>query len=213
MYKYVLFDLDGTISDSSEGITKAVQKSLSEMGIEVADRGELRKFIGPPLAYSYSKFFGFDEEQCAEAIRRYRAYYSVRGLFENTPYPGIAELLSHIKESGRKVAVTTSKPDKFTLQILENFGFLNYFDFVAGATMDEKRGTKDEVVAYCLEQLGNPDKKDVVLVGDTRFDAEGAAKVGIDSIGVLYGFGTREELENAGATHIAETVEEILQYL
>lgn len=213
MYQYVLFDLDGTISDSSEGITRAVQTSLKEMGITVEDRRSLYNFIGPPLAYSYEKFFGFDKDQCEEAIRRYRAYYSVKGLFENTPYAGIEELLKKIKASGRKIAVTTSKPDRFTLQILEHFGFLQYFDFVAGATMDEKRGKKHEVVAYCLEQLGNPDKREVVLVGDTKFDAEGAALVGIDSIGVLYGFGSREELESAGATHIAETVEDIYQFL
>lgn len=213
MYKYVLFDLDGTISDSSEGITKAVQKSLSEMGIEVQDRGELYKFIGPPLSYSYSKFFGFDDAQCEEAIRRYRAYYSVKGLYENTPYAGIEDLLKKIKASGRKVAVTTSKPDKFTIQILEHFGFLDLFDFVACASMDESRNKKHEVVEYCLAQMGITDKREVVLVGDTRFDAEGAARVGIDCIGVLYGFGSREELEKSGATYLAETVEDIYQYL
>lgn len=213
MYNYVLFDLDGTISDSSEGITKGIQKALGEMGIVVEDRNDLRKYIGPPLTYSFSTFQGFNEEQCVEGIRRYREYYSTIGLFENVPYEGIEELLKKIKASGRKIAVATSKPDKFTIQILEKFGLLQYFDVVAGASMSEKRDKKHEVVAYALEQFGNPDKSDVVLVGDTKFDAEGAKIIGIDCIGVLYGFGTREELENAGAKYIAPAIEDIYQFL
>lgn len=213
MYKYIFFDLDGTISDSSEGITKGIQKALRKMGIPADDRNELRKYIGPPLKYSFTTFEGFNDEQCEEAIRRYRAYYSTIGLFENVPYEGIDRLLKQIKESGRKIAVTTSKPEKFTIQILEKFGILQYFDVVAGATMDEKRGEKCDIVAYALEQFGNPDRTEAVIVGDTRFDAEGAAIVGIDCIGVLYGFGTEEELKKAGAKYIAPTVEDIYQFL
>jgi len=216
MYDYVLFDLDGTISDSSEGITKGIQIALKALGIE-EDRSSLGKFIGPPLKYSFSTFYDMDEETIEKGIKYYREYYAKTGLYENEAYPGIEELLKKIKESGRKIAVTTSKPGKFSKDILEKFGLLQYFDIVAGATLEgepgKARANKDEVIEYALEYFGNPDKSSVVIVGDTRFDAEGAAKIGIDCIGVLYGFGTEESLREAGAKYIAPTIEDIYQYL
>lgn len=213
MYDYVLFDLDGTISDSSEGITKGIQIALNHMGIEISDRNELRRFIGPPLKYSFTNFYGFNEEQCEEGTRKYREYYSKTGLFENVPYPGIEKLLIKVKESGRKIVLATSKPEIFAVQILEEFGLAKYFDIIAGSSLTEKRGNKNEVIEYALGKLGNPDLSNVVLVGDTRFDAEGAKMVGIDCIGVLYGFGSREELENEGVNMIAPTVEDIFAFL
>lgn len=213
MYKYVLFDLDGTISDSSEGITKGIQLALKGMGVDVANRSELRRFIGPPLDYSFKRYMNFSDEQSKEATKIYRDYYSKTGLFENVAYDGMESLLIKIKNSGRKVAVTTSKPEKFSVQILEKFGLAKYFDIIAGSSLDGSRGTKQEVLEYALEQFGNPDLKDVVLVGDTRFDAEGANKIGIDCVGVLYGFGTFEELEAEGVRMIAATVEEIYDFL
>ena len=212
MYSYVLFDLDGTISDSSEGITKGIKIALESMGIH-EEVENLHKFIGPPLKYSFTTFYGFNEEQCVKAVKKYREYYSQTGLFENRAYDGIDELLKKIKESGRKIAVATSKPEKFSIQILEKFGLLSYFDVVSGATMDGVRGDKSEVIEEALRRFGNPDKKDVVLVGDTRFDAEGAKQVGIECIGVLYGFGTRESLEQAGVNMIAERIEDIYSFL
>ena len=212
MYSYVLFDLDGTISDSSEGITKGIKIALESMGIH-EEVENLHKFIGPPLKYSFTTFYGFNEEQCVKAVKKYREYYSQTGLFENRAYDGIDELLKKIKESGRKIAVATSKPEKFSIQILEKFGLLSYFDVVSGATMDGVRGDKSEVIEEALKRFGNPDKKDVVLVGDTRFDAEGAKQVGIECIGVLYGFGTRESLEQAGVNMIAERIEDIYSFL
>ena len=212
MYSYVLFDLDGTISDSSEGITKGIKIALESMGIH-EEVENLHKFIGPPLKYSFTTFYGFNEEQCVKAVKKYREYYSQTGLFENRAYDGVDELLKKIKESGRKIAVATSKPEKFSIQILEKFGLLSYFDVVSGATMDGVRGDKSEVIEEALKRFGNPDKKDVVLVGDTRFDAEGAKQVGIECIGVLYGFGTRESLEQAGVNMIAERIEDIYSFL
>ena len=212
MYSYVLFDLDGTISDSSEGITKGIKIALESMGIH-EEVENLHKFIGPPLKYSFTTFYGFNEEQCVKAVKKYREYYSQTGLFENRAYDGVDELLKKIKESGRKIAVATSKPEKFSIQILEKFGLLSYFDVVSGATMDGVRGDKSEDIEEALKRFGNPDKKDVVLVGDTRFDAEGAKQVGIECIGVLYGFGTRESLEQAGVNMIAERIEDIYSFL
>lgn len=212
MYDYILFDLDGTISDSSEGITKGIQIALKSLGIE-EDRESLRKFIGPPLKYSFSHFYDFDEETTERGIKAYRAYYAETGLFENEPYEGIDKLLKRIKDSGRKLAVATSKPETFSIQILEKFGLAQYFDIIGGASLDAKKGDKAEIVEEVLAKFGNPDKSKVVLVGDTKFDANGAAQVGIDCIGVLYGFGTRESLEEAGAKYIAETIDDIYQYL
>ena len=205
-----------TISDSSEGITKGIQIALKAFGIE-EERDNLRKFIGPPLKVSFKEFYGFDDEKIELAISKYREYYSVTGLYENKAYDGIEALLKKIKDSGRKLAVATSKPSTFSCDILEKFGLLKYFDFVAGATLQnepgKKRGDKNEVVEYAIEHFGNPDKSKVVLVGDTKYDAEGAAMVGIDCIGVLYGFGTEESLLKAGAKYIAPTIDDIYQYL
>lgn len=216
MYDYVLFDLDGTISDSSEGITKGIQIALKAVGIE-EERDNLRKFIGPPLTYSFKEFYGFDEETTNIAIKKYREYYAVTGLYENVAYDGIEALLKKIKDSGRKIAVATSKPEAFSKNILEKFGLLKYFDYVAGATLPtdsgKKRGEKQEVVEYAIELFGNPDKSKVVLIGDTMFDAKGAKAVGIDCIGVLYGFGSEKSLLESGAKYIAETIEDIYQYL
>ena len=213
MYDYVLFDLDGTISDSSEGITKGIQIALRSMGIIEEDRENLRKFIGPPLKYSFPTFYGFDDRQCEKAIKAYREYYSKTGLFENRAYDGIEDILKKIKASKKKTAVATSKPEKFSVQILEKFGLLSYFDVVSGATLDGVRGDKCEVIEEALRRFGNPDKSRVVLIGDTRFDAEGAKQAGIDCIGVLYGFGTRESLAQAGVNYIAESMEDIINYL
>lgn len=212
MYEYVLFDLDGTISDSSEGITKGIQIALDSYGIH-EELSELRKFIGPPLKVSFHGFYGFDEEKTAEAIARYREYYSEIGLFQNTPYEGIEELLKKIKASGRKIAVATSKPEDFSNTILDKFGLKKYFDYIVGPSRDYRRGDKDEIILEAINRFDNPDKDNVVMIGDTKFDAEGAKTVGIDCIGVLYGFGKREELEAAGAKYIAETIEDIYQYL
>lgn len=213
MYEYVLFDLDGTISDSSEGITKGAQIALRKMGIEEEDREKLKVFVGPPLSYSFGTVYGFDEKQCEEAIKCYREYYSQIGLFENRPYDGIKKLLEQLKNSGKKVAVATSKPEQFTVRILEKFGLSQYFDVIEGAKPEKKRELKHQVIEDALVHLGNPKLSEVVLVGDTRFDAEGAAKVGIDCIGVLYGFGKREELVAAGATYIVEKVEDIIKFI
>lgn len=211
MYDYVLFDMDGTVSDSSLGITKGMQLALRTMGVE-EELENLKQFIGPPAKYTFRDYYGFDEETGLEAMRIYREYYGRIGLFENKLYPGFEELLKRIKASGRKIAVATSKPENFTVPILKKFGIYDYFDEVAGA-IDGMRVDKCDVIDEALKRLGNPDKTNVVLVGDTRFDAEGAAKSGIDCIGVLYGFGSEESLREAGAKYIAETVEDVFKYL
>lgn len=211
MYDYFLFDLDGTLTDPGLGITNSVAYALEKYHIKVEDRRELYPFIGPPLWRSFSEFYGFDEEKTKEAVGFYREYFSEKGLFENEVYEGIPEVLSQLKQAGKKLLVATSKPEEFTNRILEHFGLAEYFDFVAGATMDETRNEKADIIAYALEQIADADKSKIVMVGDRKFDILGARENGIDSIGVLYGYGSRAELEEAQATYIVEKPEELLR--
>jgi len=206
IYDVVLFDLDGTLTDPAIGITNSVMHSLAKYGIEVADRAELYKFIGPPLHESYEKFYGFSADEALQAVEHYREYYRVKGIYENLVYDGIEELLIKLNESGKKVILATSKPEIFAREILRYFGLDKYFYYAAGANLDGSRTDKAEVIAYALEAGGVSDKSSVVMVGDREHDIIGANKNGIDSIGVLFGYGNREELENAGATYIAKTV-------
>ncbi len=223
MYDTVLFDLDGTLSDPSIGITNSVMHALKHWNIQVEDRSELYKFIGPPLIESFERFYGFSKEESWEAVEVYREYFSVKGLFENDMYEGIPELLRELKARGKTIALATSKPELYARQILEHFGIDGYFDFIGGASMDEIRVAKADVIRYAFESMGMlaagetllPDdvRAGTVMVGDRFHDIEGAKKNGLRSIGVLFGFGSREELEAAGADHIAETVEDILEII
>ncbi len=158
-------------------------------------------------------YFGFTEEQALEAVDEYRVYYRDRGIFENVVYPGVPEMLEEICARGKKVILATSKPEHFAKQILDHFDLSKYFDLVAGATMDYSRAKKGQVIAYALESLGVTDVSECIMVGDRDQDVNGAREQGFDCIGVLYGYGSREELENAGAKYIAETVEDIKKYI
>lgn len=213
MYKTVLFDLDGTLTDPGIGITNSVMYALEKFGIKVEDRTSLYKFIGPPLKESYAKYFHFAGEDINRAVRYYREYYSEKGIFENVLYDGIADVLDRIKSSGRKIILATSKPDEFAVKILKHFRIDQYFDFVAAATMDETRTAKADVIAYAIESCNITDLQSTVMVGDRENDILGAKAFGIDSIGVLYGYGSREELQSAGAAYLAESVEDITNYL
>ena len=212
MYNTVLFDLDGTLTDPGQGITNSVSYSLKKYGIEVEDKKELYKFIGPPLHDSFMKYYGFSDEEADTAISYYREYFRNTGIFENEVYDGIENLLKEIKASGRKIILATSKPEEFAKRILVHFGLDKYFDFAAGATMDTSRSKKGDVIAYALRESGC-DAENAVMVGDRMHDILGAKENGLDSIGVLFGYGDREELENAGADYIAENVNDILKFI
>lgn len=211
MYNIIFFDLDGTLTDPGMGITNSVAYALKKWNIEVSDRTSLYKFIGPPLLESFEKFYGFTPEECRQGVKYYREYFSTKGLFENQVYEGVVELLTELKKAGKKLVIATSKPEKFSVEILKHFDLYKYFDFVAGASMDETRTKKDEVIAYALENLGIKDVSDVIMVGDREHDVFGAKAFGMDSIGVLYGYGSLKELEAAGATYITENVKDILE--
>ena len=212
-YDVILFDLDGTLTDPGIGITNSVMHALKKYGIEVEDRASLYKFIGPPLIDSFEKYFGFSHEEAVKSVDYYREYYKDKGIYENLVYDGIENLLVSLYEKGKKIILATSKPEPFAKEILRHFGLDKYFLFAAGSTMDETRTNKAEVIEYALSECGITDKTSVVMVGDREHDIIGANKNGIDSIGVLFGYGSREELETAGAAYIAETVEEILNYI
>ncbi len=212
-YDFVLFDLDGTLTDPGEGITNSVAYALKKYGIVVGDKTMLYKFIGPPLIDSFMKFYRFPHAQAVEATNFYREYFSDIGIFQNTVYPGVEELLSKLQNTGKKLLVATSKPEIFAVRILEHFDIAKYFTYIAGANMDETRTYKDQVIAYALEATGITDPSTAIMVGDREYDITGAKKFGMDSIGVLFGYGERKELENAGATYIAASVDDIAYIL
>ena len=209
MYHTILFDLDGTLTDSGPGITNSVAYALKKWNIEEKDINVLRKFVGPPLDVSFAKYYGFSKEKCVQAIQYYREYYLTKGIYENQVYDGMEDLLKWLRDTGRRAIVATSKPEPSAIHVLEYFHMDSYFDIIAGATMDGSRVEKSDVIRYALDRAGIRDLSGVVMVGDRENDIQGAKANGLDSIGVLYGYGSREELEEAGAMQIAETVEDL----
>mgnify|MGYP003308651028 CR=1 FL=1 len=212
MYDIILFDLDGTLTDPGLGITNSVAYALKRYGIEAENRESLYSFIGPPLKDSFMKYYGFSEEKAMEAIEVYREYFREKGLYENEVYDGIRELLEKIKQSGRKIVLATSKPEEFSIRILEHFDLIKYFHVVAGASMDEKRNKKGDVIRYAMEKGGFTSEK-AIMIGDREHDIFGAKENGLPSIGVLYGYGSEDELKAAGADYIAEGVNDIFGIL
>lgn len=212
VFKYLLFDLDGTLTDQGLGITNSIMYALQKFGIKVEDRTSLYKFIGPPLRDSFEAFYGFSREDSELAVQYYRENYKEKGLYENEVYDGIEELLIQLKERDKSLLVATSKPEPFAIRILQHFNLYNYFDFVAGATMDEARNKKADVIQYAMESF-NIEKSSAIMIGDREHDIIGAKENNLDSIGVLYGYGSHDELKNAGAMFLVEKPLDILEYV
>ena len=209
-YTTVLFDLDGTLVDSGIGVTNSVAYALDKFGITPPPRQELFKFIGPPLTQSFREFCGFDGEKTTLAIKYYREYYSQKGILECTMYEGVLELMKSLKQKGYKLGLATSKPEIYATQVVENKGILPYIDYVGAATTDEKtRATKEAVIEYVLGLCEEKDKGKILMVGDRHFDINGARAYGLDSVGVTFGYGSREELSKAGADYIVDTMLEL----
>ena len=209
MYDTIFFDLDGTLTDSAPGILNAVRFALEGVGMPVPPEKELMRFIGPPLTTELQAAFGIGGEEAAALVRRFQVYFKKDGMFENRVYDGVPDMLERLLASGRRAAVTTSKPEPFARTILEHFGLSQYFTAIVGSALDEKtRATKAEVVAQALETL-KPER--VLLVGDRCHDVEGAHANKIPCLGVLYGYGSREELSEA--EYIAESVEALSKML
>lgn len=212
-YEYILFDLDGTLTDPKEGITKSVAYALESFGIHVEDLDSLCKFIGPPLKESFMVYYELDDAQGDQAVEKYRERFAVTGLFENKVYPGIREMLELLKEQGKTLLVATSKPSIYARQILEHFDLMKYFTFLSGSELDGTRVDKAEVITYALQENKIQDLSKVIMIGDREHDIIGANKNGIDSIGVLYGYGCREEFEKNHASYVAKRVEELKEIL
>lgn len=210
MKKSILFDLDGTLTDSGEGIINCAKMTLERFGLPIPSPDELRTFVGPPLGDSFMKY-GVPADQVEEAIAIFRSRYLPIGKFENQPYPGIRELLDALKGQGHKLYVATSKPEVTAVEVLEHFGLAHFFDRICGATFDQSRVSKSDVIAFLLEQIGTD--ADAVMVGDTAFDVIGAAAHGIPTIGVSWGYGKVSDMEKAGAAAIADTPEMLLKLL
>lgn len=205
-YNYLLFDLDGTITNSETGITRCVEYALNYFGIQVSDLHDLLPFIGPPLLDSFKEFYNFTDEQAVIATEKYRERYKDKGIYENELYPGIEELLAQAGQQGKTVILATSKPEIFARRILDYFELSSYFSFVAGSGLDGSLHTKTDVINYILQSNKIADLSSVVMIGDRKHDIIGAKNVGIDSIGVLYGFGDYDELTQAGASHIVKDI-------
>ncbi len=208
--KAIFFDLDGTLTDSGEGIINCATLALEHFGLPVPSREEMGVFVGPPLDKTFIQF-GVPEDKAQEAIDVFRSRYVVVGKFENTPYEGIHQLLAYLKEKGHRLFVATSKPEVTTLEILEKFQLSQYFEIICGATLDGTRAHKADVIACVLNQIEKP--AHMVMVGDTAFDVLGAAQHGIPTIGVAWGYGKVEDMEKAGAVAIAYTMQQLQQLL
>lgn len=219
MFEYILFDLDGTLTDPKIGITSSVQYALRAFGIDEPDLDKLEPFIGPPLADSFMEFYGFTPEQTRLAIEKYHERFDNQGIYENELYKGMDSLLSSLKEGGKTLAIASSKPTPLVIRVLEYFHIKKYFDYIVGSELDGTRSKKEEVVEEALRLMAPAPlsawerREHVVMVGDRKFDIEGAKFFGLTSVGVSFGYAPAGELETAGADYIVDTVSELGEIL
>ena len=211
--KYMLFDLDGTLTDSMPGITNCAMYALERFGIYPKSRAELYPYIGPPLIYSFMTFHGLSHKQAERAVAYYRERYADVGWCENRVFDGIPELLRTLKENKVHLIVATSKPEVYTRRILDHFDLSQYFSFVAGCTLDGQRSEKADVIAHVREQYPEMNGENAIMIGDRKYDIEGAHSHGLPAVGVLFGYGDREEMEAVGADFIAVSVAELQKLL
>ncbi|MBR6951840.1 MAG: HAD hydrolase-like protein [Oscillospiraceae bacterium] len=209
MYENILFDLDGTVTESAPGIFQSIRYAMDRMNVPLPDSLDMSVFIGPPLTVSFRSILGLSESDADRAVSFYREYYGDRGLFECRVYPGVPELLTRLRAEGRTVALATAKPETFSRRILDHFGLTDRFTFIGGASLDASRRTKDAVIAHVLPQLPGAFAENTIMVGDRDQDVTGARNNGIGCIGVLYGYGSAEELAGAGALALAEDCDEL----
>lgn len=212
-YKYLLFDLDGTLTDSCEGIYKSFEYALNAYGIEVKDLNSLRPILGPPLKDSFMDMFGFDAKTADEAVAKYRERFSSIGIYENRVYDGVGDMLAALKKEGYFISLATSKPEKFARVILKHFELEKYFNFITGATIDGRISTKEDVINHIIESVGIDNTAEALMIGDRSFDLLGAEAFGIDAVGVLYGYGSREELEKYPSVLLAKTPDDVVKFL
>lgn len=213
MYKAIFFDLDGTLTESGEGITKSVQYALEKIGKPEENLEKLKVFVGPPLMEQFMKYARVDEETGRKAVEYYRERYEVKGIFENRPYDGVEDMLQELKRRGYILAVASSKPEYYVTKILDYFNLSSYFDVVVGSEMNGARTSKAEVIEEALKRIKMSDKRqEVLMVGDKEHDVLGARAAGLDCVAVAYGYGTKEELTEAKPLKIVDSVDELLHF-
>lgn len=212
-YDVIIFDLDGTLSNSKEGITKSVQYALEKVGIIEENLDSLEHFIGPPLKAEFIRAYGFTEEKAESATEYYRERYTPIGLYETKIYPGTEDMLAKLKESGKYIAMATSKPQQMAEEVLRFLHIDKYFDSVMGAELNGARQSKQAVLEALFDEIPMKDKSAYVLIGDTCFDVDGANAAGIECIGVSYGFGNREEMLSHGAVSIVDSTDELIRVI
>ena len=211
--EYILFDLDGTLTDSSPGIINSLLYAFDKLDFKIKDREELRVFIGPPLIDMMIEQYGFSREKATLGLKFYREYFRDKGIFENSVYDGIPEMLCDLQKRGYKLLLATSKPEEFAKRIMAHFDLEKFFYFIGGSDMGETRNSKSAVIEYVMENCGITEPQKCIMVGDREHDVVGAGKFGIQTVGVLYGYGSREEFEKSGAAYIVETVDELGELL
>ncbi len=212
-FELVLFDFDGTIADSAEGILNCVEYALDKHNIPVGDRSRLNFFIGPPLYTSFNHLYGLEGEQCDEIVETYRERYNTQGVFEFTLYDGIVDLVKELKENGIKVGIASAKPRVFIHRMLEKSGIDNIFDTIEGTDLENHNADKTFIIKKAMKNMEIDDNDVVAMVGDRHYDINGAKKADVTSVGVLYGYGTQDELKDAGADYLAGNIEELKKIL
>ncbi|MBO9130778.1 HAD family hydrolase [Bacillus sp. 165] len=213
MYNFILFDLDGTLTDPKDGIINSVQYALAKMGIKEQDSNVLLEFIGPPIQDSFAQLYGFNQEQISTAVAYYREYFKVTGMFQNEVYPGILELLQSLRREGKTLIVATSKPTVFAERILEHFALDKYFSKIIGSNLDGTRTAKTDIINHILLQYPNSETTEFIMIGDRKHDIIGAKNMLVHSVGVTWGYGSITELESIKPTHIVKSVSELYRLL
>lgn len=215
MIKYIFFDLDGTLTDPKEGITKSIKYALDFFGYEVKSLDELIPFIGPPLEKSFQEYYGMDVDKSWDAVKKMRERFSTVGLFENRIYDGVLDMLSKLKDNGKILALATSKPEEYAVRIVERYGILPYLTITTGSDFEGLRTAKAAVILETLKRLNltEEDKDSIIMVGDRLHDIEGAHQCGIKAVGCYFGYAKANELEEAGADYIVHSMEELEKLL
>ena len=214
MYKYILFDLDGTLTDPFEGITRSVQYALNAFGVKDEPLEALKRFIGPPLKASFMEFYGFDSDTAVAAVEKYRERFADIGIYENRLFDGIPQMLEKLKKTGHVLAIASSKPTVYVERILQHFHIRQYFDHVMGSELDGRRTDKKEVAQAVLSDLHiEKNSREAIMVGDRFHDVQGARACGLDCVGVTFGYGGKDELVQAGAAAVVDTVDALYHFL
>lgn len=212
-YRYILFDLDGTLIDSSQGVISAAKFALDKMGVPETQIVNLERIIGPPLKHSFKEFFNLSDEFAEKGVEYFREYYRDKSLFDCTVYEGVEELLTMLKNDGYTLAIATSKPKVFAKRILDHINLSQYFDVIEGSSLDEAHHDKADIISHVINQLNIYNPNQAIMIGDRLYDVKAANAIGMESIGVLYGFGSLEEFQDAGASYVVNSVKELGQFL